>query len=81
MYEPDAPLYPHLAAMPNRSEMYDVLRQQGVKVLVGYLDPGNMTGKDPVSAGWVQLGPTPFYALPLNLPNPTTQAASDPTRH
>jgi hypothetical protein len=81
VYEPDAPLYPHFAAIPNRSETYEVLRQQGAKVLVGYFDPGDMTGKDSVSAGWVQLGPTPFYALPLNLPNPTNQAASDPSRH
>ena len=80
IYEPDAPLYPHLAAMPNRSQAYDIVRQQGAKVLVGYLDPGKMTGNDAVSAGWRALGPTPFYALPLNLPNTTNPAASDPTR-
>ncbi|MEI9980884.1 MAG: hypothetical protein WDN23_18145 [Edaphobacter sp.] len=72
IYEPYLPLYPSLAAMPNRSEAYDVVRQQGAKVLVGYFDPGKMTGTDAVSAGWRELGQTPFYALPLNLPDTTT---------
>jgi hypothetical protein len=68
IYEPTPPLYPYLAAMPNRDEAYDILRRQGAKVLVGYFDPGLMTGTNPVSAGWRELGDTPFYALPLNLP-------------
>jgi hypothetical protein len=66
--------------MPNREEAYDVVRRQGAKVLVGYLDPGLMTGTTPVSAGWHELGGTPFYALPLNLPDETAPAAIDDTR-
>jgi hypothetical protein len=69
IYEPNPPLYPYLAAMSNRDQAYDILRRQGAKVLVGYFDPGLMTGTNPVSAGWRQLGDTPFYALPLNLPD------------
>jgi hypothetical protein len=69
IYEPNRPLYPHLAAMPNREQVYDVARREGAKVLVGYFDPGLMTGTNPVSAGWHELGETHFYALPLNLPN------------
>ena len=80
IYEPDTPLYPQLAGMPNREQAYDVVRQQGAKVLVGYLDPGKMTGNDAVSAGWRELGPTPFYALPLNLPNTTNPSATEPAR-
>jgi hypothetical protein len=54
--------------MPNREQAYDVARREGAKVLVGYFDPGLMTGTNPVSAGWHELGQTHFYALPLNLP-------------
>jgi hypothetical protein len=69
VYLPNPPLYPYLAAMSNREQAYDVARREGAKVLVGYFDPGLMTGTNPVSAGWRELGQTHFYALPLNLPN------------
>jgi hypothetical protein len=69
IYLPNPPLYPYLAAMPNREQAFDVARREGAKVLVGYFDPGLMTGTNPVSAGWRELGQTHFYALPLNLPN------------
>ncbi len=72
IYEPNPPLYPYLAAMPNREQVYDVARREGAKVLVGYFDPGLMTGTNPVSAGWHELGQTHFYALPLNLPTEAT---------
>ena len=67
IYVPAGPLYPALAAMPNREQVYDIAQREGAKVLVGYFDPGLMTGTTPVSAGWRQLGGTHFYALPLNL--------------
>src|SRR5216683_3039251 len=72
IYEPNPPLYPYLAATPNREQAYDVARREGAKVLVGYFDPGLMTGTNPVSAGWHELGQTHFYALPLNLPTEAT---------
>jgi hypothetical protein len=80
IYEPNPPLYPYLAATPNREQAYDVARREGAKVLVGYFDPGLMTGNNPVSAGWRELGQTHFYALPLNLPNETTEAAPATTQ-
>jgi hypothetical protein len=73
IYVPSPPLYPYLAAMPNRELAYDVARREGAKVLVGYFAPGLMTGVNPVSAGWRELGDTHFYALPLNLPADATQ--------
>jgi hypothetical protein len=77
IYEPTPPLFPYLAGMPNRDQAYDVLRHEDAKVLVGYFDPGLMTGANSVSAGWRELDGTPFYALSLNLPTtPTTQKAS-----
>ena len=78
IYEPTAPLYPYLAAMPNRDQAYDIVRRQGAKVLVGYFDPGLMTGTNPVSAGWRELGDTPFYAFPSTcLPKPRPPLAHD----
>jgi hypothetical protein len=79
IYEPTPPLYPTLAAMPNRDQLYDVLRREGAKVLIGYFYPGEMTGRTPVSAGWHELDETPFYALPLNLPADTQPAAAENT--
>jgi hypothetical protein len=76
IYEPNPPLYPYLAAIPNREQAYDVARREGARVLVGYFDPGLMTGTNPVSAGWRELGQTHFYALPLNLPTETAPATT-----
>jgi Dolichyl-phosphate-mannose-protein mannosyltransferase len=73
IYEPNPPLYPYLAATPNREQAYEIARREGAKVLVGYFDPGLMTGTNPVSAGWHELGQTHFYALPLNLPTNPNQ--------
>ena len=68
IYNPDVPLNPYFVSMPNRTQAYDTLRRDGAKVLVGYFDPGLMTSSNPVAAGWRELGGTPFYALPLDLP-------------
>ena len=78
IYKPaETPVYSYLASMPNRDQAYDVARREGAKVLVGYFDPGLMTGNNPVSAGWHELGQTHFYALPLNLPTGTTAATTE----
>jgi Dolichyl-phosphate-mannose-protein mannosyltransferase len=69
IYEPNTPLYPYLAAIPNRSEVYGVVRHDGGKVLVGYFD----VGTTPTPDGWRELNGTPYYVLPLNLP-PTPEA-------
>jgi hypothetical protein len=71
IYEPIPPL--DLAAIPHREQAYDVARREGAKVLVGYFDPSLMSGNNPASAGWRELGQTHFYALPLNLPDQTTE--------
>jgi hypothetical protein len=73
------PVYSFLATMPNRDQAYDVVRGEGAKVLIGYFEPGLMTGTTPTSAGWRQLGDTPFYALPLNLPANATPATKEIT--
>ncbi len=68
IYEPDAPLFPALAAESNRNQAYDALRREGAKVLIGYFEPGTMNTASPAGTGWRELDGTPFYALPLNLP-------------
>lgn len=58
-------LVDHLNAMPNRERAYSVVRQEGARVLVGVFDPGEMNPAHPAAAGWVRLGETNYYALPL----------------
>ena len=60
-----------LADIPNRQQAIDAVRTQGAKVLVGCFNPSSMTPTT-VTKGWLQLGGTPYYVLPLNL---HTQAA------
>jgi hypothetical protein len=64
--------------MPNREQAIGIVRQQGAKVMVGYFKPGLMTGTTPVSAGWHELGESPLYELPLNLPPETSGQAAQP---
>jgi len=67
IYLPTLPLYPQLAAMPNRALAIDTVRGQGAKVLVGYFSPGIQPSASPIPPGWIELGDSPYYALPLNL--------------
>ena len=66
IYQPDPPLYVSLTALPNLNQAIEAARQNGAKVLVGYFDPGTMTGTTPLTAGWRRLGSSSFYALFLN---------------
>jgi len=66
IYNPvDKDLIEQLNGLPNRQQVYDVIKGEGAKVLVGYFDPGEMTGQ--ASLGWIRLGETDYFALPLNL--------------
>jgi hypothetical protein len=78
LYVPKGPLYPFLAALPNREEALDTLRRTGDKALIGYFDPGAMTGTTPASAGWHQLANTHFYVYPLNPPTLPEQVPHQP---
>jgi hypothetical protein len=69
-------LVAQLDALPNREQTYDVVRSQGARVLVGHFDPGEMNAVHPASTGWVRLGETEFYALPLNLPQTASKKES-----
>ena len=71
IYNPDATgLLEEFEGLPNRQQVYDVLKGQGAKVLVASFDPGVMTGQTAASSGWVRLGETNLYAMPLNVPAP-----------
>ncbi len=71
VYNPDAQhLLEEYEGLPNRQQVDNVLKAQGAKVLVAAFDPGEMTGRTPASQGWIRLGQSNLYALPLNIPEP-----------
>jgi hypothetical protein len=75
VYNPDAKhLLEEFEGLPNRQQVEDVLKAQGAKVVVASFDPGEMTGRTPASVGWIRLGESNLYALPLNIPAPAPAA-------
>ena len=66
IYDPETPVYPFLATLPNREQAIEVVRGQGAKVLVADFGNFRVSDSDPAFRGWQQLGDTTFYALPLN---------------
>ncbi len=75
VYNPDPThLLEEYQGLPNREQVLAVLKAQGARVLVAAFDPGVMTGRTPGSQGWIRLGESDLYALPLNLP-PSLPAA------
>ncbi|MBW4039293.1 MAG: hypothetical protein HIU91_10540 [Acidobacteria bacterium] len=71
VYNPDPQhLLQELEGLPNRQQVYSTLKAQGAKVVVAAFDPDAMTGRTPASAGWIRLGDSDLYALPLNLDAP-----------
>ena len=58
-------LMDRLDTLPNRDEAYGVVQHEGAKVLVAAFDPGEVNASHPAAAGWVRLGETNYYALPL----------------
>ncbi len=75
VYNPDAKhLLEEYEGLPNRQQVEDVLKAQGAKVVVAAFDPGEMTGRTPASVGWIRLGESNLYALPLNTPAPAPVA-------
>jgi hypothetical protein len=65
IYDPETPVYPFLADLPNPDEVIATVRAQSAKVLVGDFGNARVSDSDPVFRGWQQLGDTTFYALPL----------------
>jgi len=75
VYNPDAQhLLEEFEGLPNRRQVEEVLKAQGAKVVVAAFDPGEMTGRTPASAGWIRLGESNLYALPLNIAAPPPAA-------
>ena len=66
IYDPETPVPQFLAALPNREQAIDVVRAQGVKVLVADFGNSRVSDSGPAFRSWQQLGGTTFYALPLN---------------
>jgi hypothetical protein len=68
VYVPDESADAFLEQLPNREQMFDTLRKQGDKAVIGYFNEARMTGRTPATEGWQQLGESHLYAYPLNLP-------------
>ena len=66
IYDPETPVPQFLAALPNRNQAIDVVRDQGAKFLVGDFGNFRVSDDDPALGSWQQLGGTTFYALRLN---------------
>jgi hypothetical protein len=66
IYDPETPVYPFLAGLPNREQAIKAVRGQGAKVLVADFGNYRVSDSDPAFRGWQQLGGTTYYALPLN---------------
>jgi 4-amino-4-deoxy-L-arabinose transferase-like glycosyltransferase len=75
IYLPEPYPFASLASVPNLSTAIETARRNGARIIVGYFDPVVMKGTDPATAGWVSLGDTDFYALPLNPPASSSQTA------
>ena len=56
-----------LTRLPNRDEMYRVVKGEGATVLVGHFDAGALSTSPLRSEGWQRLGNTDFFVRPLNL--------------
>jgi len=78
VYVPDQPADAFLEQVPNRAEMFDTLRKQGDKAVVGYFNEARMTGRTPATEGWQELGDSHLYAYPLNLPPGASTHQSTP---
>jgi len=76
IYLPEPFPYASLAGTPNLPAAIDAARRNGARILVGYFDPVVMKGTDPATAGWISLGDTAYYALPLNPPTASLQTGS-----
>jgi 4-amino-4-deoxy-L-arabinose transferase-like glycosyltransferase len=79
VYNPNGNLFAQWAGLPNRAQVFDVLRAQNAKVLVAQFDPASL-GDDPAAAqGWIRLDNTDLYAYPLTLRDTLTSGARHPS--
>jgi hypothetical protein len=75
VYNPDAKnLWLEFEGLPNRQQVEAVLKAEGAKVVVAAFDSGDATSRTPASEGWIRLGESNLYALPLNIPAPVVTA-------
>ncbi|HVG26452.1 MAG TPA: hypothetical protein VM865_02510 [Acidobacteriaceae bacterium] len=65
IYNPNPHLFEQWAGLPNREQVLGVVRNEGAKVLVAQFDPGAVSAGPGAGEGWVRLGETQLYALPL----------------
>jgi 4-amino-4-deoxy-L-arabinose transferase-like glycosyltransferase len=75
VYNPDAKnLWQEFEGLPNRQQVEAVLKAEGAKVVVAAFDSSDATSRTPASEGWIRLGESNLYALPLTIPAPAITA-------
>jgi hypothetical protein len=79
VYNPNGSLFEQWAGLPNRAEVFDILRAQNAKVLVAQFDPASLTDDSAAAQGWIRLDGTDLYAYPLALRDTLTTGARHPS--
>jgi hypothetical protein len=68
VFNPDhATLFSEWTALPNQAEVIHTLAARGDKLLVASFKPSELNHDLPQAHGWIRLGGTAFYALPITL--------------
>ena len=75
VYNPNGELFRQWAGLPNRAQVFDVLRGQNAKVLVAQFDPASIEDDPSAAEGWIRLDNTDLYAYPLTLRDTLTPGA------
>jgi 4-amino-4-deoxy-L-arabinose transferase-like glycosyltransferase len=79
VYNPNGNLFQQWAGLPNRAQVFDVLRAQNAKVLVAQFDPESLRDDPAAAQGWIRLDNTDLYAYPLTLRGTLTPGAAHPS--
>lgn len=79
VYNPNGNLFQQWAGLPNREQVFDVLRGQHASVLVAQFDPAAVNFGAAAAQGWIRLGGTDLYAYPLTLRDTLGSGARHPS--
>jgi hypothetical protein len=79
VYNPNGNLFAQWAGLPNRQQVFDILRRQNAKVLVAQFDAASFNDDTAAAQGWIRLDGTDLYAYPLTLRDTLSSGARHPS--
>ena len=79
VYNPNGNLFAQWGGLPNRAQVFDILRAQNAKVLVAQFDAAEIALDPAAAQGWIRLDHTSLYAYPLKLRDTLTPDARHPS--